>query len=81
MLLGTLDAKVVNSLAIIERSVPPYRNLVRGVDQPIAALITDLKQRGLPESTLIVWCCDFGRTPDSGVRGGTDYAETTIPTP
>lgn len=51
----------------IERA---HGNLVRGVDQPIAALITDLKQRGLLDSTLVVWCGEFGRTPDNGVRGG-----------
>ncbi|MCP5558204.1 MAG: DUF1501 domain-containing protein [Verrucomicrobiaceae bacterium] len=51
----------------IERA---HGNLIRGVDQPIAALIKDLKQRGLLESTLIVWCGEFGRTPDNGVRGG-----------
>jgi len=34
------------------------------VDQPIAALIKDLKQRSLLESTLIVWMGEFGRTPD-----------------
>ena len=33
------------------------------VDQPIAALIKDLKQRGLLESTLVVWGTEFGRTP------------------
>ncbi|MFM9962688.1 MAG: DUF1501 domain-containing protein [Planctomycetaceae bacterium] len=33
------------------------------VDQPIAALIKDLKQRGLFDSTLIVWGAEFGRTP------------------
>lgn len=33
------------------------------VDQPIAALITDLRQRGLLDSTLIVWSSEFGRTP------------------
>ena len=35
------------------------------VDQPIAALIKDLKQRGLFDSTLIVWMGEFGRTPDN----------------
>ncbi len=54
----------------IERA---HGNLIRGVDQPIAALITDLKQRGLLESTLLVWCGEFGRSPDNGVRGGTKY--------
>lgn len=33
------------------------------VDQPIAALLTDLRQRGLLESTLVVWGTEFGRTP------------------
>ncbi|MAS95357.1 MAG: sulfatase [Verrucomicrobiales bacterium] len=33
------------------------------VDQPITALITDLKRRGLLDSTLIVWGAEFGRTP------------------
>lgn len=37
----------------------------REVDQPIAALIKDLKQRGLLDSTLIVWMGEFGRTPDN----------------
>ena len=32
-------------------------------DQPIAALIKDLKQRGLLDSTLVVWAAEFGRTP------------------
>ena len=33
------------------------------VDQPIAALISDLKQRGLLDQTLVVWGAEFGRTP------------------
>jgi uncharacterized protein (DUF1501 family) len=33
------------------------------VDQPIAALIRDLKQRGLLDTTLVVWGTEFGRTP------------------
>ena len=51
----------------IERA---HSNLIRQVDQPIAALIHDLKRRGLLEDTLVVWCGEFGRTPDNGVRGG-----------
>ncbi len=35
----------------------------RQVDQPIAALIQDLKQRGLLDDTLVVWGSEFGRTP------------------
>jgi hypothetical protein len=34
----------------------------RDTDQPSAALVTDLKQRGLLDDTLIVWGCEFGRT-------------------
>ncbi|QDS94565.1 hypothetical protein FF011L_33440 [Roseimaritima multifibrata] len=60
----------------IERA---HGNLVRGVDQPIAALIKDLKQRGLLESTLVVWCGEFGRTPDNGVRGGVAYGRDHNP--
>ena len=60
----------------IERA---HGNLVRGVDQPIAALIADLKRRGLLESTLVVWCGEFGRTPDNGVRGGTAYGRDHNP--
>ncbi|HBJ34583.1 MAG TPA: DUF1501 domain-containing protein [Planctomycetaceae bacterium] len=33
------------------------------LDQPTAALIRDLKQRGLLEDTLVVWCTEFGRMP------------------
>jgi len=56
-----------------------HGNLVRAVDQPITALITDLKQRGLLDSTLIVWCGEFGRTPDNGVRQGTAYGRDHNP--
>lgn len=35
----------------------------REVDQPIAALIADLRQRGLLDQTLVVWGAEFGRTP------------------
>lgn len=37
--------------------------LAKAIDQPIAGLITDLKQRGLLSRTLIVWTSEFGRTP------------------
>jgi len=40
------------------------------VDQPIAALISDLKQRGLLEDTLVIWCGEFGRTPLGENRPG-----------
>jgi uncharacterized protein DUF1501 len=56
-----------------------HGNLVRQVDQPIAALLTDLRQRGLLDETLVVWCGEFGRTPDNGVRGGTAYGRDHNP--
>ena len=37
--------------------------LAKNVDQPIAGLITDLKQRGMLDDTLVVWSTEFGRTP------------------
>ena len=42
------------------------------VDQPIAALLKDLKQRGLLDSTLVVWGSEFGRTPLGENRNGRD---------
>jgi hypothetical protein len=60
----------------IERA---HGNLVRSVDQPIAALIADLKQRGMLDDTLVVWCGEFGRSPDNGVRGGTAYGRDHNP--
>jgi hypothetical protein len=35
----------------------------RWVDQPIAGLLADLRQRGLLDSTLVIWASEFGRTP------------------
>jgi hypothetical protein len=45
----------------------------RAVDGPSAALIQDLKQRGLLEDTLIVWAGEFGRTPVSEARNGSKF--------
>ena len=42
-------------------------------DQPIAALLTDLKQRGLLDSTLVVWGGEFGRTPFNEKGNGRDH--------
>ncbi len=43
---------------------------IRSVDRPMAALIKDLKQRGMLQDTLVIWCGEFGRTPDNNKRGG-----------
>ena len=47
-----------------------FTNKCQGMDQPVAALIADLKQRGLLEDTLLVWGTEFGRTPMQENRGG-----------
>lgn len=48
-------------------------NLCKDIDRPIAALLTDLKQRGLLEDTLVVWGGEFGRTPTSENGNGRDH--------
>ncbi len=48
-----------------------FKGQCTDVDQPMTALLTDLKQRGLLEDTLIVWGGEFGRTPMQENRGGT----------
>ena len=47
--------------------------LCRETDRPAAALIKDLKQRGLLDSTLVVWGGEFGRTPMNEARGGSKF--------
>ena len=47
-----------------------HGSLIRSVDKPIAALLADLKQRGMLEDTLVFFSGEFGRTPDNGLRGG-----------
>jgi hypothetical protein len=57
----------------------------REIDQPFAAFLTDLKQRGLFDKTLVMWGGEFGRKPTKdrttvlaggGVKGGTVYGAT-----
>lgn len=43
---------------------------IKSIDKPIAGLIKDLKARGMLDDTLIVWCGEFGRSPDNGFRQG-----------
>jgi len=47
--------------------------LCREIDQPAAALIQDLKQRGLLDSTLVVWGGEFGRTPMNEERNRSKF--------
>lgn len=46
-----------------------HRKLSGEIDQPIAALLTDLKQRGLLEDTIVMWGGEFGRTPTVEMSG------------
>jgi len=54
-----------------------YMNTCCGLtDKPTAALITDLKQRGMLDDTLVIWGGEFGRTPmfqGKGTEGGRDH--------
>lgn len=51
-----------------------FQERCKEVDQPVAALIRDLKQRGMLEDTLLVWGGEFGRTPMMENRGGRELA-------
>jgi hypothetical protein len=48
-------------------------NLMPRVDQALPALLADLHERGLLESTLVVWLTDFGRTPKINSASGRDH--------
>lgn len=47
-----------------------FKDMCREIDRPMAALLTDLKMRGLLEDTLVVWGTEFGRTPMREKRFG-----------
>jgi uncharacterized protein (DUF1501 family) len=49
------------------------KNCCEQTDQPVAALLSDLKRRGLLDSTLVMWCGEFGRTPVSQSGEGRDH--------
>ena len=84
----TMKSKHLDGLAVDLMAYLPgngdrwdqHNNLVDGhnrncktVDQPIAALITDLKRLGMLESTLVVWAGEFGRTPFAQGGNGRDH--------
>jgi uncharacterized protein (DUF1501 family) len=53
--------------------VEQVRKLATDIDRPIAALLADLKQRGMLDDTLVVWGGEFGRTPVSENGNGRDH--------
>ncbi len=50
-----------------------HSELCRASDKPVAGLLADLKQRGLLDSTLVIWGGEFGRTPMSEKGNGRDH--------
>jgi arylsulfatase A-like enzyme len=50
-----------------------HRKLAGEIDGPIAALMSDLKERGMFEDTLVIWGGEFGRTPVSEGGSGRDH--------
>lgn len=58
---GAAETEAINS---------GFKNKCAETDQPIAALLDDLEQRGMLEDTLVVWGGEFGRTPMRENRGG-----------
>jgi uncharacterized protein (DUF1501 family) len=49
------------------------KKLCQDIDQPTAALLADLKSRGMLEDTLVIWGGEFGRTPTSENGDGRDH--------
>jgi hypothetical protein len=55
-----------------------HKQLAQATDKPIAALLTDLKRRGMLDDTLVIWGGEFGRTPVvelTGASGGANKAD------
>jgi hypothetical protein len=50
-----------------------HEKLAKQTDKPIAGLLADLKQRGMLDDTLVVWCTEFGRTPGAQNSNGRDH--------
>ncbi len=53
--------------------LPTLKKLIPPVDQGFAALLTDLKTRGLLDTTLVIWMGEFGRQPWINVTAGRDH--------
>ncbi len=58
--------------------LPALKKLIPPVDQGMAALIADLKSRGLLERTLVVWMGEFGRQPRINLTAGRDHFPTAF---
>ena len=49
------------------------KKLAKDIDQPMAALLRDLKRRGMLDETLVIWGGEFGRTPTTENGNGRDH--------
>ncbi len=63
---GGWDTHANNFKSLKESRIPP-------VDQALPQLLTDLEDRGLLDTTLVVWMTDFGRTPQVNAASGRDH--------
>ena len=66
---GGWDTHANNFATLKDRRIPP-------VDQALPQLMIDLEQRGLLDTTLVVWLTDFGRTPKINSASGRDHWAT-----
>src|SRR5262249_5304077 len=55
------------------KDITNHRNHAKKSDRPVAALLADLKARGLFDDTLVIWGGEFGRTPTSEGEKGRDH--------
>ncbi len=55
------------------KELAALKGLIPPVDQGMAALVTDLKERGLLERTLVIWMGEFGRMPRINLEAGRDH--------
>ncbi len=72
----TIHASLLRQWPAMGYALKPYRCHTQTVprhDQPVAALLSDLKQRGMLEDTLVVWGGEFGRTPPTENADGRDH--------
>lgn len=67
---GALGGKPRTSWDGHEDMVPNHTREALRIDQPVAALLTDLKQRGMLDDTLVTFTTEFGRTPFSEAKPG-----------
>jgi hypothetical protein len=56
-----------------DKNAQKLKDLCLMTDQPSAALVLDLKQRGLLDSTIVLWCGEFGRLPIAQGKDGRDH--------